>query len=106
MKKALVVIFCVGNANEDLNIDKNIINVNNYLDKRNLAQNKNFTDQKELNIELLNLDTRKSLENLLANEYKKIGTRYYWRKGEKVIKTVTKNPKTSQVSYKKPRSQK
>ena len=40
-------MFCTGNANEDFNIDENIINANKYLDKRNLAQNKNLKDKKK-----------------------------------------------------------
>ena len=54
-------MFYVGNTNKGLNIDKNIINVNTYLDKKNLAQNKNLIDQEDSNIELLNLDAKKSL---------------------------------------------
>ena len=37
MKKALIVMFYTGNINESLNADKNIIDVNNYLDKEKLA---------------------------------------------------------------------
>ena len=44
MKKILMVMFYIGNTNENLNTNKNIININNYLDKRNLTQIKDFTD--------------------------------------------------------------
>ena len=71
MKNALVVIFCASNANESLNINKDIIDANNYLDKGNLAQNKNFTDQEDSNVKLLNFDAIESLKNLLANTYEK-----------------------------------
>ena len=46
MKKTLAVMFCVDNTNEDSNADKNIINTNDYLNKKNLVQNKNLTEQK------------------------------------------------------------
>ena len=39
-------MFYASNTNKNSNVDKNIVNTNNYLDKRNLAQNKDFTNQK------------------------------------------------------------
>ena len=66
-----MAMFYKNNANECLNINENITNVNNYLDKKSLIQNKNLTDQKDLNVKLLNFNTRKFLEDLLANAYKK-----------------------------------
>ena len=66
MKKILAIIFCTNNTNEDSNVNKNIINTNNYLDKKDLAQNKNFTDQKNLNIQLLNFYSAEFLKNLFA----------------------------------------
>ena len=71
MKKALAIIFYDKNVNENLNADETIININNYLEKGNLAQNKNFIDQENSNIEPLNPNTGKSLKNLLANAYEK-----------------------------------
>ena len=52
-------------------MNKNIVNVNDYLDKKNLAQNANLTNQKDSKIELLNLNTIESLKDLFANTYKK-----------------------------------
>ena len=51
-------MFC--NSNADTN--KNIIKVNNYLDKVNLVQNKNLIKQKNLNIKLINFNGEKFLE--------------------------------------------
>ena len=56
-------MFCIGNTNNDFNINKNTINVNDYLDKKNLAQNKYFIEQEDLNIKLLNLNAKKFLED-------------------------------------------
>ena len=64
-------MFCAGNTNENFNANKNIINVNNYLDKRNLVQNENFTEEKDSNNKSLNLNIIESLKNLFANAYKK-----------------------------------
>ena len=47
MKKALAIIFYVVNTNERFNTDTDIIDVNNYLNKGNLAQNKNLTNPKK-----------------------------------------------------------
>ena len=69
MKKTLVVIFCIGNTNEDLNADRNIINANDYLDKKNLAQNKDLTDQEDSNVKLLNFDSVEFLKVLFAGAY-------------------------------------
>ena len=71
MKKTLAVIFYANNTNEVFNTNKDIINANNYPNKRNLIQNKNPIDWKDSNVELLNLDTAKFLKDLLANAYKK-----------------------------------
>ena len=71
VKKALLVIFYAANANEGPNANKNIININNNLDKENLVQNKNPTDQKNSNVEPENPDTRESLKNQFAEAYKK-----------------------------------
>ena len=62
-------MFCVCNTNENSNVNKNIINANDYLDKKDLAQNKNPTNQKDLNIEPLNLNFSEFLENLFADAY-------------------------------------
>ena len=106
IKKALAVIFYTGNTNEGLNMDKNIINVNNYLNKENLTQNENLIDQKDSNIESVNFNTEKSLENQFAEAYKKqVGPDHYGRKSEKIMKTAIKNLKTSQVSYGRPGGQ-
>ena len=64
-------MFYTSNTNEDLNTDEDIIDINDYLDKRNLAQNEDFIDQKNSNIEPLNPNAGEFLENLLANVYKK-----------------------------------
>ena len=68
MKKALTVIFC---TNKSINVDKDIIDANDYLDKRDLAQNEEFINEKDSNIEPLNFDAAESLKNLLGNTYKK-----------------------------------
>ena len=41
MKKALAIIFCADNTNKNSNVDKNIININNYINEANLTQDKN-----------------------------------------------------------------
>ena len=64
-------MFCAGNAKKKVNTDKNIINANKYLNKVNLAQNKNLTDQKNSNIKLLNLNTVEFLKDFFANIYEK-----------------------------------
>ena len=64
-------MFCTGSTNKDLNTNENIINTNCYLNQKNLAQSKNFIDQKNSNTELLNLDTAKFLKNLFTSAYKK-----------------------------------
>ena len=71
VKKTLTVIFCTYDTNKNSNANEDIINVINYLDKKNLIQNENFTDQEDLNIELLKPNSKKFLEDLLANVYKK-----------------------------------
>ena len=43
MKKVLAIIFCASNTNENFNVNKNIIDVSNYLNKEDLAPNENFT---------------------------------------------------------------
>ena len=60
VKKALVIIFCTGNTNEGPNRNKNISSDNNYLNKENLIQNKDFIDQEDSNIKPVNLNTKKS----------------------------------------------
>ena len=100
MKKTLAVIFYIGNINKGFNADKIIIDVNNYLDKKKLIKNKNLIDQKDSNIEPMNPNTRKSLEDQFANVYKKwVNPGYYQCKCEKITKTATKNPEISWVSY-------
>ena len=37
MKKTLTIIFYTSNINENSNMDKDIVNMNNYLEKENLA---------------------------------------------------------------------
>ena len=70
VKKTLVVMFYTGNANEGPNADKDIININNYLNKENLVQNEDFIDQKDSNIEPVNLNTGESLKNNLQKHTK------------------------------------
>ena len=78
MKKTLTVRFYTDNANVDFNANKNIININNYPDKKNLVQNKNPINQKDLNVELVNSDAGKSLIDQFGEVYKKqIGLGYY-----------------------------
>ena len=65
-------MFCAGNAKEKININKNIINAENYLDD-NIAGNNNLTtDQESASIELWNhkKNTENSFEELFANMYK------------------------------------
>ena len=64
-------MFCTSNANKSFKANKDITSTNNYLDKENLAQNKNFIDQDDSNVKLLNLDSIEYLENVLTNAYKK-----------------------------------
>ena len=52
-------MFCAGNTDAD----KDIIDMNNYLDEGNLIQNEDFTNKKNLNIEPMNLNIRKYLKN-------------------------------------------
>ena len=64
-------MFCTNNILKNFNADKNIINVNNYLNKVNLAQNKNLIDQKDSNVEPLNLNDAKFCKTLFASVYEK-----------------------------------
>ena len=72
VKKDLAVMFCAGNAKEEVNIDEDIINAEDYLDD-DMARNSNLaTDQKNANIEPQNHEknAEDSLEELFANAYK------------------------------------
>ena len=72
MKKALAIMFYASNTNKDFNADKYIVHVNDYLNKKNLIQNKNFnTNQKNLNMRLLNFNIVKSRKDLFASAYEK-----------------------------------
>ena len=54
----------------NINANKNIMNVNNYLDKENLTQNENLIEQENSNIKPGNL-TKKSLKHQFAEVDKK-----------------------------------
>ena len=71
-------MFCTNNINKDSNANKDIIDMNGYLDKENLAQNKNLTEQENSNIKSLNFNAREFIKNQFAEAYKKpIGLGYY-----------------------------
>ena len=44
MRKVLVVMFYTGNTRKEVNIDKNIINAEDYLDNNMVWDNKLITD--------------------------------------------------------------
>ena len=72
IKKALAIMFCAGNAREKVNIDKDIINAENYLDD-NIAEDNNLaTDQESIDVKPRNYEenAEDSLEELFANAYK------------------------------------
>ena len=72
VKKALAVMFCTGNTRKEVNIDKDIINAENYLDD-NITNNNNLaTNHKSSDIKMRNHEenAEKSLEELFANAYK------------------------------------
>ena len=72
MKKTLVIIFCTGNAREEVNIDEDIIDAKDYLND-NIARDNNLaTNQENIDIKLRNYEknAEKSLEKLFANVYK------------------------------------
>ena len=72
MNKTLAVIFCVNNARKEVNIDKNIINAENYLDD-NMAKNNNLAiNQESADVEPQNYkkNAESFLKELFANAYK------------------------------------
>ena len=50
MKKALVVMFCASNAKKEVNIDKNIINAEDYLANGMARDNSLATNQESTNV--------------------------------------------------------
>ena len=60
-------MFCIGNTDAD----KNIIDMNDYLDKKIFVQNENLIDQEDSNAEPVNSNIRKSLKDQFTKAYKK-----------------------------------
>ena len=48
MKKTLPIIFCAGNTNKDFNMDKDIANINDYLDWKTYTKLKLYHKSKKL----------------------------------------------------------
>ena len=71
-KKALAVIFCASNAKKKINIDKDIINDEDYLDNNMAEDNNLIINWENADIKLQNHEknTEKFLDELFANAYK------------------------------------
>ena len=70
--KALTVIFCAGNTKKKVNIDKNIINAEDYLNNNTTKDNNLATDWESADIKSWNHEKNieVSMEKLFENMYK------------------------------------
>ena len=71
MKKALAVIFYAGNTRKEVNIDRDIVDAEDYLDNNMVGDNNLATDQESSDVKLQNYEknAKKSLKKLFANAY-------------------------------------